>query len=323
MLHIAALTERHARYRPDAIAVVFKDRRLSWRQWEVRLLKLANAMRASGVGRGDFVATLLANCLELLEVYWAAAKIGATVVPLSPLLLGDAIAALAGDADVKLMVAQKSMVPAIDAARDRLPLVGDRFWLVDGAAKGYADYHAQVTAAPQGPIAIEVEPGDIYNIMYTSGTTGLPKGIVLSHQVRALYGTLFANALRIAPESVVMHSGAIVFNGAFVTMMPSFFVGATYVLAPQFDAAEAIELIAREGVTHTMMVPSQIVAVLSAPNFDAAKLASLECLLSLGAPLHNEHKDRLHALLPGRFYELYGLTEGVMTVLDRDDAVRK
>jgi acyl-CoA synthetase (AMP-forming)/AMP-acid ligase II len=72
-----------------------------------------------------------------------------------------------------------------------------------------------------------------------------------------------------------------------------------------------------------MLVPAQIIAILGAPNFDPAKLASLECILSLGAPLMQEHKDRLNALLPGRFYELYGLTEGFITVLDRADAVRK
>ena len=72
-----------------------------------------------------------------------------------------------------------------------------------------------------------------------------------------------------------------------------------------------------------MLVPSQIIALLSSPDFDPERLRSLECILSLGAPLLQEHKERLNAALPGRFYELYGLTEGFITVLDRDDAVRK
>ena len=76
-------------------------------------------------------------------------------------------------------------------------------------------------------------------------------------------------------------------------------------------------------MTHTMLVPSQIIAILNAKGFDPARLTSLEMVLSLGAPLHQEHKDRLNALLPRRFYELYGLTEGFLTVLDRDDALRK
>ena len=90
-----------------------------------------------------------------------------------------------------------------------------------------------------------------------------------------------------------------------------------------FDAREAIETIEREKVTHTMLVPAQIIAILASPAFDPAKLASLEMILSLGAPLLQEHKDRLNALLPGRFHELYGLTEGFVTILDRRDAQRK
>jgi acyl-CoA synthetase (AMP-forming)/AMP-acid ligase II len=323
MLHIGGLTARHARYRPKETALVFGDRRWDWAAFERRLIKVANALNAAGVGRGDAIVTVLPNRPELLEVYWAAAKIGAVVVPLSPMLMGEGIASLAGDAEAKVLVTQATLAAAVGDAAKRLPTVGDRFWSVDGAAPGLADYRKIVDAASESAPTTVVAPEDVYNIMYTSGTTGMPKGIVLTHQIRALYGTLFANAFRMAPESVVMHSGSLVFNGAFVTMMPCFTVGARYVLAAQFDAPEAIETIARERVTHTMMVPSQIVALLSAPNFAAAKLASLETLLSLGAPLHQEHKDRLNALLPGRYYELYGLTEGFMTSLDRDDAVRK
>jgi len=159
--------------------------------------------------------------------------------------------------------------------------------------------------------------------MYTSGTTGMPKGICHTHFIRAMYAALLSNAWRMAPESVVLHSGAIVFNGAMVTMFPAFMNGATYVLHRAFDAEAFIETVERERVTHTMLVPAQIIAILDARGFDPARLTSLECILSLGAPLHVEHKERLLRLLPDRFYELYGLTEGFVTILDRDDAKRK
>ena len=155
--------------------------------------------------------------------------------------------------------------------------------------------------------------------MYSSGTTGLPKGIVHTHRIRAAYATSFATAFRMTPESVTMHAGAIVFNGAFVDLMPTVFTGGTYILLPQFDPEVYIQTILRERVTHVMMVPSQIIAVLNDPSFSADALDSLEMILTLGAPLHREHKERLNHLLPGRFYELYGLTEGFVTVLDKND----
>jgi acyl-CoA synthetase (AMP-forming)/AMP-acid ligase II len=100
-------------------------------------------------------------------------------------------------------------------------------------------------------------------------------------------------------------------------------LGATFVVHRQFDAEAFIATVERERVTHTMLVPSQIIAILNAAGFDPARLVSLQMVLSLGAPLHREYKDRLNRLLPRRFYELYGLTEGFITVLDRDDAERK
>jgi acyl-CoA synthetase (AMP-forming)/AMP-acid ligase II len=138
-----------------------------------------------------------------------------------------------------------------------------------------------------------------------------------------MYATLMASAWRMTPESVVLHTGAIVFNGAFVTLMPAFYQGAAYVLHRQFHAAQAIATIERERVTHVMLVPSQIIAILNAPEFRPERRESLQMIVSLGAPLHREYKDRLNRLLPHRFYELYGLTEGFVTILDRTEAVRK
>ena len=159
--------------------------------------------------------------------------------------------------------------------------------------------------------------------MYSSGTTGLPKGIVHTHYVRAMYCTLFAQAFRISPESVVLHAGSIVFNGAMVDLMPWMFVGGTYILHESFDAARVIEDIAAWKVTHIILVPAQITAILESPAYAPAKLSSLEMLHNLGAPLHVRFKERINAELPGRFYELYGLTEGFMTILDKHDSIRK
>jgi acyl-CoA synthetase (AMP-forming)/AMP-acid ligase II len=332
-LVLGSLPARHARYRPRHTAVVAAGRdkdaheiRLTWREFDAYVNRWANALAGLGVGRGDRVATVLGNSLELLATYWACAKLGAAAVPLSPLLTATGLASLLTDAPPKVVLASSDQRPVLDDVVRRLPFT-PAWVLVDAArddeAAGYRAYgflHGEASAA--APVA-HVEAGDLLTLMYTSGTTGLPKGIQHTHFIRAMYATMMANAWRMAPESVVLHAGAIVFNGAMVTMFPSFMVGATYVLHRAFDAEAFIATVERERVTHTMLVPSQIIAILNAKGFDPARLTSLETVLSLGAPLMKEHKDRLNAVLPRRFYELYGLTEGFVTILDRDDAERK
>jgi len=327
-LVLGKLLTRHARYRPKHPAVVIGHGsdalRLSYAEFEREVNRWANGLAARGVSRGHRVATMLPNCLELLATYWACAKLGAAAVPLSPLLLAPGVASLLNDAKPSVVIACRASAPTLLEAQSRFAWQPQpALVLTDGDADGFDSYRALIGDAGDEAPRVGVSAGDVLTLIYTSGTTGLPKGIPHTHFIRAMYAGLMASTWRMTPESVVLHTGALVFNGAMVTMLPAFYCGATFVAHRQFDPEATIAAIAEERVTHTMLVPSQIVAILNSPAFDPARLSSLEMILSLGAPLHRQQKDTLNRVLPGRFYELYGLTEGFITVLDRADAVRK
>ena len=294
-MNIGSLPGRHGRYRPDHPALITETSRLTFAEFDRRTARLAAAFQRRGVGRGDRIATVLPNGSAIYETYWAAARIGAATVPLSTMLRDDALQTLLSDAAPSLVVSD---------ARD-------------------VDEWIAAEAADARPVEPALAAGDLFNIMYSSGTTGTPKGIALTYGIRAGYCTLFASTWRMTPESVVLHAGSLVFNGAFVTMLPAMYLGATFALLRQFDPEAVMRTIERERVTHIMMVPSQIVALLNAPTFEPSRLQSLQMLGSVGAPLHREHRDRLIDALPGRGYELYGLTEGFITILDRGDFARK
>jgi len=326
-MNIGSLLPRHARYRGEHDAFVIGEQRLNFRELNSRVNLAANALLAAGIRKGEKMATVLPNCEELMLLYWAAAKTGIVIVPSSPLLQASGLTTLLNDSDTVIVFADVSYIKMIEKLQDQLTEIKKEHWILVGEIKESCGFTRWVDfisgVSDDEPPDANLVDDDVYNIMYSSGTTGAPKGIVHTHFVRANYCTQFASSWRMSPESVVLHAGAIVFNGAMLDLMPWMYLGATYILHQTFDPAEVLKTIDQEKVTHIVMVPSQIVALLNHPEFDSEKLSSLEMLQSVGAPLLLEYKQKLNESLPGIFYELYGVTEGFFSILDRDDAVRK
>jgi len=327
-MDIGSLLPRHARYRPDHPCLIVNDESYSYARFNAIVNRLGNALLRTGLKKGDHMAAILPNCLELMALYWAAAKTGIVIVPSSTLLQRAGLRTLLNDSDARAVFADAAFAETLDGLRPDLPqLDANRFILVN--CKGAAVQEFQTVenftdgASVDNPPDAQLTDSDVYNIMYSSGTTGAPKGIVHTHYVRANYCAHFAGSFRMTPESVVLHAGSIVFNGCMIDLMPWMYLGATYVLHQAFDPGAVIRDIEVYKVTHIVMVPSQIIAILNHPEFSVEKLRSLEMILSVGAPLLLQYKQHLNDFLPGKFYELYGLTEGFVTILDCRDSTRK
>ena len=277
-VNIGMLLTRNSQYRPDHLGIIVENIRLSYQDFNKGVNRVANMLCGLGVEKGDKVAIVLPNCFELLELYWAIAKIGAVSVPLSTLLMSRGFKSLINDSDAKIVITNSQYMSILEDIKSELTKVAPNgYILVDKPSN--SEYHhyqsLKEEASDDEPDVAEIDENDPYNIIYSSGTTGLPKGIVLSHYVRSFYSTIFASSFRMTPESVIIHCGSIVFNGAFVTLMPAMLLGATYILKLKFDAKEFIDTVQREKATHVIMVPSQLIAILNAPNFSVEALKSL------------------------------------------------
>lgn len=326
-MNIGILLPHHARYRPDHPAFVCGEERFSYKEFNAYVNKLANALLASGLQKGDKFATVLPNCTQLMAAYWAAAKTGLVIVPSSTMLNEGGLLTLLEKSDTALVIADGAFTGVLQNIRAKLPAIADDHYVIVEQQKdreGFVSYEDFVADSSEyNPPEVAIDDHDMYNIMFSSGTTGAPKGIIHTHYIRAMYCSIFASCWRMTPESVALHAGAIVFNGAMLDLMPWMYLGAKYILHKSFNAEAVIADIEKEQVTHVVMVPAQIIAILNSPEFAPEKLQSLEMIHNVGAPLLLEYKHRLNEVLPGRFYELYGLTEGFMTVLDKHEAIRK
>ena len=125
-MHLGTIVAHNARYRPDHEAVVFEGRRFTWREFALRVNRSANALRSLGLRKGDAVALVLPNCLELIELYWAAAQTGIVIVPLSPLLRGSGLFSLLRDAGASAVVSTAELLPVLEEARAHQPVDSHR-----------------------------------------------------------------------------------------------------------------------------------------------------------------------------------------------------
>lgn len=310
----------HAKWYPDKPAVIDPDHTLSWRELESRANAVANGLRSAGIARGDSVAIVMHNCVEYVEVLYGIFKAGAVAVPLNLSVTAGGLAGMMSDADARAGFFSAAEFDRLAPELATLPALVHRLVLRGSMTPGAMDYtawrEAQSTSAPD-VIVREDEP---CNIIYSSGTTGLPKGIKHLHRRRAQSMYELALAHRYHYGAISICPIGLYSNIAWASLFCALIVGGTCVITRGFDPGGWIATVERYRVTHTMMVPLQFQRILEAPDFAPEKVQSLQAVISGGSPLYEHLKRRVIEAFGCAVIELYGLTEGFMTTLQPEEA---
>lgn len=305
----------HGRMRRNKEAVICGPVRRTWGDFNDNMNRVANALLSVGIGCGDRVAVMMGNSVEMLEVMFGVVKAGACVVPLSGFLTGAQLAGLINDSGARWAFATEDFIEKLTPFVSELEhLPSDCRCVVHGQATGwkpYRDFIAQGT--PATPV-VTYSSDDDFNIIYSSGTTGLPKGIVQSHRARVHWAVSNSIEMRFSDRARALTTTSLYSNGTWLMMLPVLFSGGTCVVMPSFDAKRFLQTLAEEKITHSFMVPAQYIAVLQEDE-RAYDLSHLEVLLCAGSPLRRETKRQVIDRYGDKLIELYGFSEGFATML--------
>jgi len=318
---LPGIIDLNARWLAAKPAVVCGDETLTWSAFRERLGHVASGLEALGLEPGDRVIILMRNGLEMAEAMFGTIYGGCVAVPLNVSVSDEGILTLIRDSGAKAVIASHEHVRRLEEMADQLPTELTGRMIGHGApAEGFIDYTEWRDHHPSRDRGYAVAAGDECNIIYSSGTTGLPKGIVHSHQCRAAWAYDMALALRYHGGARTLCSLGLYSNITWVAMLATFWCGGTIVVMPAFDVEKFLATIQDQRITHSAMVPIQFQRLLEHPSFGNYDLSSLDSLMCCGSPLHESLKRRVYEEVCRNFIELYGLTEGLVTTLQPEDA---
>lgn len=307
-LSFSAILAHAARTHPDRLALIHGRRRITHAAFNKRVNRLANGLLAAGLRPGDTVAALMPACVEMLEAYWATAKAGLTLIPMNAMLQAPEIAGIFHLAGVRCALTGREWLERLPAGEARLDLTIDPGGLPDS-------YEALLAAAPETEPDVQVDPESACTIMFSSGTTSRPKGIVNSHRARAAACHIYAAEFGLSFESRTLLATPLYHNSALILALPTLAMGGCVVLEDRFDPGAILQSWREHAVTHALLVPTQLRRMLADPLVDEALPDSTRCLVAVGEPLPDMVRTETLRRLTSRLYTMYGISEGLATVL--------
>jgi long-chain acyl-CoA synthetase len=296
---LSTLIARAARDRPDQPALIQGARRLDFRGLDRLMDRVALGLARADVRPGEAIAICAPTSIEYAAVFLGAVRAGVAVAPLARSSSAESLARMIADCGARLVFVDASAARALATSAEATPQVA-----LDGS--GFATFLGPEGASFEPPA---IDPDAPFNIIYSSGTTGSPKGIVQPHRMR------WAHVRRgrdngYGPDAVTLVSTPLYSNTTLVSFFPAIALGGSVVLMAKFDAAEFLALSARERVTHAMLVPVQYQRLVDAPEFANADLSSYRMKFCTSAPFSAALKRRVLDRWPGGLVEYYGMTEG-------------
>ena len=300
---IADLIRQHARARPTRPALVQGEQRQTYAALDALMDRIAASLQRDGLRPGDVIAVCAGATPRYAAVFLGALRAGVVVAPLSPSVTAESFAGMLADAGARALFIDATAADALgDAAR------ATRCVSLDGVARGmpFDDW-----LLPEGthPRPIDVPPEAPFNIIYSSGTTGQPKGIVQSHGMRWTH-VMRGASFGYDADTVTVLATPLYSNTTLVVFLPTLAFGGTVVLMAKFDAAKYLALAQASRMTHTMLVPVQYQRLMALPTFGAHDLSATRFKFSTSAPFNAALKADVLARWPGGLVEYYGMTEG-------------
>ena len=299
---------------PDRLAIIFEDKRYTFGQLNERVNRLANALSAMGVRKGDRVALLQVNCNQCVETYFAVAKLGGIYLPLNFRAKEEEQEYMLNFAEPVALLAGSRYLDMIDALRPRLTSIKN-YIALEGAHKGMLSYEEVLQSSPADEAVAEIDDEDTTILMYTAGTTGKPKGVMLSHKSFSIY--VLENVSPPDPETEERNILTVpLYHIAGIQAMMSAIYGArTLVMQRQFEAKAWMELVEKEKVNRAMMVPTMLKQLLDHPDFLKHDLSSLKVITYGAAPMPLSVMKKALEVFPGvGFINAFGQTETASTI---------
>ncbi len=316
-LLLGELIARNARKLPDKEAVIFGETRLTWGEFNARINRLAHALQDMGIGKGDKVALLMFNCNQCLECYFAIGKLGAVAVPINFRLHPDEITFIANNAEAVALVVGEQLVETVRGIRKDAPAVKQYISVTAAPVEGMLHYESLIQKYPDEEPLVLVDDDDPALIMYTAGTTGKPKGAVLTHKSQVMMWT--AAIIRLSEEPGVGNTldfrvcspPPLFHMASFGYCLAHLLISATVVLPTQvFNPAEIMEIIEREKVNSILLIPAMANFLVLLPDLDKYDTSSLKIWMSGASVLPTQTRKAMLGRFPGlTVYDCFGQTE--------------